>query len=110
MTENLTPIPTPSAQLWRQLRLQYLPVLVFIAGLVAAFLLWTRWVSPPTLVAEAESIRTELRSAHAGLLTDLSVDLLQPVKAGQTIGRVVASDPKVLDASLAVIRAEIDVL
>jgi multidrug resistance efflux pump len=110
MSDNLPPIPTPSAQLWRQLRLQYLPALVFVAGLVAAFFLWTRWVAPPTLVAEVETVRTELRSAHTGLLTELTVDLLQPVKAGQTVGRVVASDPKVLDASLAVIRAEIEVL
>lgn len=110
MSENLTPIPTPSAQLWRQLRLQYLPVVVFVLGLIAVFVLWTRWVAPPTLVGEAESVRTELRSAHAGMLADLSVDLLQSVKAGQVIGRVIAHDPRILAASLAVIRAEIEVL
>ena len=110
MSENLTPIPTPPAQIWRQLRLQYLPVVVFAAGLFAAFLLWTRWVAPPTLVGEAEAVRTELRSSQTGLLAELSVDLLQPVKAGQAVGRVIASDPRILDASLAVIRAEIEVL
>ncbi len=110
MSERLSPIPTPSTQLWRQLRLQYLPVVVFVAGIVGAFLLWTRWVAPPTLVGEAEAVRTELRSAQTGTLTGLEVDVLQAVKAGQPLGRVLVSDPKVLDASLAVIRAEIEVL
>lgn len=110
MSERLSPIPTPASQLWRQLRLQYLPVVIYIAGLVGAFLLWTHWVAPPTLVGEAEAVRTELRAAQSGLLADLNVELLQPVKAGQRIGRVIVNDPKVLEASLAVIRAETEVL
>lgn len=110
MSERLSPIPTPASQLWRQLRLQYLPVVIYIAGLVGAYLLWTHWVAPPTLVGEAEAVRTELRAAQSGMLADLNVELLQPVKAGQRIGRVIVNDPKVLEASLAVIRAETEVL
>jgi multidrug resistance efflux pump len=110
MSERLPPIPTPSSQLWRQVRLQYLPVLVFVIGLVAAGVLWTQWVAPPTLIGEAEVVRAELRSTQNGMLAELNVDLLQSVKAGQAVGRVIVSDPKVLDASLAVIRAEIEVL
>src|SRR5688572_11404774 len=110
MSERLPPIPTPSSQLWRQLRLQYLPVVIFVAGLAAAALLWTQWVAPPTLVGEAEAIRTELRAGQAGMLAELNTDMLEPVKAGQTIGRVIITESKTLDASLAVIRAEIEVL
>jgi multidrug resistance efflux pump len=110
MSERLPPVPTPSSQLWRQLRLQYLPVLIFALGVAAATVLWTQWVAPPTLIGEAEAVRTEVRSTQSGMLADLDVDLLQPVKAGQVIGRVIVNDPKVLEASLAVIRAEIEVL
>jgi HlyD family secretion protein len=110
MSERLPPIPTPSSQLWRQLRLQYLPVLIFVAGIAAAVVLWTQWVAPPTLVGEAESIRTELRAGHAGMLAELNIDLLQTVTAGQQIGRVIVNDAKLVEANLAVIRAEIDVL
>src|SRR5436190_20917088 len=99
MSDRLPPIPTPSAQVWRQLRLQYLPVVVFVAGLAAATLIWTRWVAPPTLIAEAEAIRTEVRAAAAGTLGGPAVELLQPVKAGQIVGHV-AGSPKVLEASL----------
>ena len=110
MRDRLTPIPTPPAQLLRQLRLQYLPVVVFVAGLMAAAVIWTRWVAPPTMVGEAEAVRTELRSAKAGTVVELAVDVLQPVTAGQILGRVVLNEPQVLEASLAVIRAEMEVL
>ncbi len=110
MSERLRPIPTPPSQLWRQVRLQYLPVLVFVLGLVSAALIWNHWVAPPTLVGEAEAIRTELRSSQAGRLVGLEVDLLQPVTAGQTIGRVIVNEPSILEASLALVRAEIDMM
>jgi HlyD family secretion protein len=110
MSERLPPIPTPSSQLWRQLRLQYLPVVIFLAGLAAAALLWTQWVAPPTLVGEVEAVRTELRAGQAGMLADLRIDMLQSVTAGQTLGHIVVTNAKLLDASLAVIRAEIEVL
>ena len=109
MSERLRPIPTPPAQLWRQLRLQYLPVVVFVAGLVAAAVIWTRWVAPPTLVGEAEAVRVDVRPPVAGALTKLTVELLQPVKAGQVIGEVAAST-QILEASLAMIRAEIELM
>ncbi len=109
MSPRLTPIPTPPAQLWRQLRLQYLPVVVFVAGLVAAVVLWSRWVAPPTLVGEAEAVRTEVRSPATGAVIKLGVDVLQPVKAGQVLGEV-AGNPQVLAASVAVIRAEIEMI
>jgi multidrug resistance efflux pump len=109
MSERLPPIPTPPAQLWRQLRLQYLPVVVFVAGLLAAAVIWTRWVAPPTLVGEAEAVRADVRSTLPGQVVSLNVELLQAVKAGDVIGQV-AGDPKILEASLAVVRAEIELM
>lgn len=110
MSDRLPPIPTPAGQIWRQIRLQYLPIAMFGLGLVGAATLWTQWVAPPTLVGEAEAIRAELRSAQPGTLARLDVDLLQAVTAGQVLGYIHISRPEVLDASLAMIRAEIDVM
>lgn len=110
MSERLTPIPTPPSQLWRAVRLQYVPIIVFVLGLAAAAIIWARWVAPPTLVGEAEAIRTELRSAQAGRIVDLKPDILQPVKAGDVVGHVLVNEPRLLDASLAVVRAEMEVL
>lgn len=110
MSDRLPPIPTPASQFWRNIRLQYVPVLVFLLGLVAAIVIWTEWVAPPTLVGEAEAVRTELRSAQSGRIIELKRDVLQPVKAGDVIGQVMVNEPRLLEASLAVIRAEMEVL
>ncbi|MES2697296.1 MAG: hypothetical protein V4773_27775 [Verrucomicrobiota bacterium] len=110
MSDRLPPIPTPRSQIWRQIRLQYIPVIVFFIGLAAAAFIWSRWVAPPTLVGEAEAIRAELRSAQSGRIVELKVDLLQPVKAGDVIGHVLLNEPGVIASSLAVIRAEMEVL
>lgn len=110
MSQSLSPIPTPPALLWRQLRLQYLPVVVFVAGLVAAIVIWTRWVSPASAVGEVEAIRTDVRSVRAGALAGAKMTLLQQVRAGETIGQVVIADPHMIEASLAVARAEIEAI
>ncbi len=110
MSDRLTPIPTPPAQLWRQVRLQYIPVVIFIAGVAAAAFLWIHWVAPPTFVGEAEALRAELRSSQAGALAGLELSVLQPVTAGQLIGHVVVNDPRLLESSLAALRAEIEMI
>ncbi len=110
MSQDLPPIPTPPALLWRQVRLRYLPFVVYLAGIGAAALLWTRWVAPPTLVGEIEALRSELRSGQSGALVGLQVDVLQSVAAGQVLGHVQVQDPRLLAATLDVVRAEIDVL
>lgn len=110
MSEPLPPIPSPPSHLRRQLRLQYLPVVIFVAGVAAAAVIWSQWVAPPTLVGEAESIRTEVRSTRAGTLANVTAKLLQPVRAGDTIAQVITTDARVVEASLAVIRAELDII
>jgi len=110
MNDRLPSIPTPPAQRWRLARQQYLPGATFLVAFLAAATLWTQWVAPPTMVGEAETIRTEVRSVQPGTLAQLDVDLLQPVSAGQTLGYVFVSRPEVLEASLALIRAEIELM
>jgi multidrug resistance efflux pump len=106
----LTPIPTPPAQRWREVRLLYLPRTVFVLGVIAAAVLWTRWVAPATLVAEADIVQADVRSVTAGVLVDLKVSMLQTVRAGEVIGHVATANPRLLDATLAVIRAEVGML
>ncbi|MEY2878334.1 MAG: hypothetical protein RLZZ15_714 [Verrucomicrobiota bacterium] len=103
----LGPIPTPPSQRWKEIRLLYLPRVVFILGVIAAVLIWSRWVAPATLVAEAEVTHAEIRAPQAGVLAGLTVDTLKPVRAGEIIGRVAPANPGLLDANLGVIRAEL---
>lgn len=110
MNDRLPPIATPTARRWRAIRLQYLPFIVFLLGVGAAAVIWTRWVAPPTLVGEAEAVRTEVRSAEPGRIVGLEVDIMQPVKSGQILGHILISEPRVLEASLATLRAEIELM
>ncbi|MBI5693298.1 MAG: hypothetical protein HZC55_24735 [Verrucomicrobia bacterium] len=106
----LPPIPVPPAQRWREVRLLYLPRTVFALGVVGVVLLWSRWVAPATIVAEAEAVQAEVRSAQAGTLLGLKVAAFQEVQANEVLGHVATVDPKLLEATLAVIRAEVGML
>src|SRR4051812_33109858 len=106
----LTLIPTPPAQRWREVRLLYLPRGVFICGVLLVAWMWREAVAPSSMVAEAEVVGSELRTSQAGVIASLKVTLNQPVHAGETVGFVSAANPRLLDASLAVIRAEVGML
>ncbi len=108
MNHDLPPISSPPAQRWREFRIRYLPAVVFAAGVLVAALLWSRWVAPATLLAEAEAVQADVRCAQPGVLTGLKVSLLQPVAAGDIVGYVATAEPRVVEANLAMIRAEIE--
>ena len=99
--DPLPPIPTPRAQRWREFRIQVLPLIVFVAVVAVVVMLWTKFVQPVGVVGEVEAIRADVTSLQDGLLTELNVDLLQPVKAGQVLGYVRVKSPESLRTELA---------
>jgi len=106
----LGPIPTPPAQRWREVRLVYLPRTVFVVGVVVAAWLWSSWVAPATMIAEADVTQVDVRSAQAGVVAALTTDLLKPVHRGDVLARIAPVNPQLLDATLAVIRADVAML
>jgi multidrug resistance efflux pump len=110
MDAPLPLIPTPAAHGWRRVRQHFLPGIVFAAGVAATVVVWSRWVAPAAMLGEVEIIRAEVRPVQAGVLGEVAVRLLQPVRAGDVLARLAVAEPQVLDASLAVIRAEIEVM
>ena len=107
---SLPTIPTPPGRRWKDFRLQCLPILAFAAVAAAIFYLWNRNLGPSSFVGEVEAVRQNVASPKPGQLADLGVDPFQPVKAGDVLARVITTDPKVIEASLAVIRAEVGLL
>src|ERR1041384_7108809 len=103
--EPLQPIPIPFAQTVRPPRSRLLPLAVFaiVFSIVAA--LWKNNVAAPTFVGQAEALLAEVSSQKPGVVAGLNVTRLQPVRAGQVIGHVLIADPKLIEASLAVIRS-----
>ena len=107
---NLSPIPTPPAQRWREVRLLYLPRVMFIAATLLVAWMWSGAVAPSSIVAEASIVGADLRANQAGVIASLKVSLGQAVRAGEVVGHVAAANPRLLDSTLAVIRAEVGML
>lgn len=107
---SLEPIPTSATVRTREFRSRILPKLIFGIVLLVIVVLWWLYLSAPVLVGQVEPITTYVNSPKAGILQELKLIRLQRVKAGDPIAIVTTTDPKVAQASLAVIRAEIELL
>jgi multidrug resistance efflux pump len=108
--QSPAPIPIPLAQRWQDARERLVPFLVFGISLCVIGVLWRNHVAAPTLVGQAEPVLADVTSQKPGMLTSLNVVRFQKVKAGEPIGLVMLAEPRLLESSLAVIRAEIDML
>jgi HlyD family secretion protein len=89
-------------------RLRVVPALLFIALLFVMAQLWKKYASAPTLVGQAEVVPANVSCYKPGMLAQLFVNRFQTVKAGDAVGQVLVTDPKILASSLAVIQAEIE--
>jgi multidrug resistance efflux pump len=68
--------------------------------------MWSRYVEPPAIVGEVESIHAEIISTVAGTLQTLKVDRLETVTNGQPLAVVTVLDPDQLNAELAAAEAD----
>jgi len=107
---DLTPIPLPAAQRWREFRVRTIPLAVFVATLAGAVLIWRQQLPTTALVGEVEPVTTHVSSPKSGVLANLNVSLLQQVRAEDPIAQVITTDSRVLQSSLAVILAEVQLM
>ena len=84
--------------------------IVFISAVLGIGLLWKDYVAAPTMVGQAEPILAQVSCFKPGVLAEFTVTRFQKVKAGDPLGLVMVTDPRILTSSLAVIQAEIDLL
>ena len=108
--EQTTLIPIPRRERWRDVRIAYLPVITFGLVLVAIVWMWIRYVHPPYLVGEVESVRANVVSILAGTVQELKVERLQKVTNGQDLVTIALTDPEVLKAELAAIEADLKLM
>lgn len=109
-SQTLPPIPVPVAQRLRDARTRLLPIFVMVSALAAIAGLWRNHVAAPTMVGQAQGDLATISSPKSGMLTALHVARFQKVHAGDLLGHVMVADPRLLETSLAVIRAEIEAL
>lgn len=95
---------------WREFRIRVLPLLVFVGTLAAAMVFWRQQVPANALMGEVEPVTANVSSPKSGVLANLTISRLQLVKAGDQIAQVITTDPRVLQSSLAVILAEIQLM
>jgi multidrug resistance efflux pump len=109
MTEPAsTPIPIPWSHRWHDVRVHYVPTILFVGVVFFLVLMWKNYAAAPTLTGQAEVVPANISSYKPGMLAQLNVNRFQKVKAGDTVGQVLVTDPKILASSLAVIQAEIE--
>lgn len=102
------PIPIPFRQRWQAFRVLAIPVVIFAAALVAVVLLWHEQAAPRAIPGEVEAFASELTSPGSGTLVQFQVSRFQEVEGGAVLGQVLTTPPDVLHASLAVLKAEIE--
>lgn len=107
---DLKPIPIPPAQRLRHAKMTLLPTVVFLGSLVVIAFLWKDRINAPTMVGQADEVLSNVSSHQAGVVAGLRVGRFQKVRAGEPLANVLIADPKLVEASLAVIRSELDVL
>jgi multidrug resistance efflux pump len=100
-SQDLTPIPIPPRQRWREFRIAYLPPLTFVALICIISWMWSNYVQPSAIIGEVEMVRANIISTADGMVLDLGVDYLQPVTNGQVLGVVARLDADQLKAELA---------
>ncbi|HXU78063.1 MAG TPA: hypothetical protein VN794_15935 [Methylomirabilota bacterium] len=105
--EPLTPVPTPTALRWREFRVRFLPVLVFIFACGTVGIIWKQSLSAPMLVGAVEIRSARVIVPYAGKILQLNVDNFQVVTQGTAVAVLVPNDPR---AALDVIQSELDIL
>lgn len=104
------PIPTPWVLRWREFEVRLLPILVFTATSIAVVVLWTRYAAAPMMVGQAEGNLVVVSSTKPGMLTQVRVERFKDVLAGAPVADVIIADPRLVESSLAVIRAQVDLI
>jgi multidrug resistance efflux pump len=103
-------IPIPRSQHWKEFRLRALPGVVFLLTGAVVFQLWSERVTHSNMTGVVVGLAAEIRSPASGYLTQLEVSRFQQVRAGDVIGTVITTDPRLLEARLAVVLAEVELL
>jgi multidrug resistance efflux pump len=103
-------IKIPPALLWREIRIRVVPVLTFVASLVATIVLWRQQAPATTLLGEAEATTARVVTAKQGIVAHLNLHRWDTVNAGQALGEIITTEPEMVRASLAVIQAEMDLI
>lgn len=87
-----------------------LPLVVFLSASVLAGYLWNQNMGLPVALGEVEGTVAEVASPEPGAVAQMKVDLYQSVELDQPLAIIQAARPEVITNTLALIRAETELL
>lgn len=105
--QDLTPIPIPPRQRWREFRVAYLPPITFLFLIAIICWMWMTYVEPGAIIGEVETIHANMVSSLAGTIEDLKVDQLQTVTNGQELAVIFTLDADQLRTELAAAESDL---
>jgi multidrug resistance efflux pump len=103
--KDLTPIPIPARQQWREFRVLVLPIITFSMLVTMIGWLWVRYVAPSNMIGEVETKRAGIISTVAGVVRELKVDRLASVTNGQELAVIEVCDADQLHAQIAAVES-----
>ncbi len=104
--EPLPPIPIPPSQVWKDLRIQVLPVIVFGAAIFGVSVIWQNQLAAPTTAGQVETFQAQVTSPQPGKILLLNVSRFHWVKKGDLVATMLPTEPR---NELATIQAELDI-
>ncbi len=110
MTQYNEKIPIPASLRWREVRVRVFPILTFllVAGVVAW--LWRDRMDATNMIGHVVGKEAMVRSPQAGSLAHLTASPFDVVQAGDVVARLVTTDPKIVQAEMAVVLAQIELM
>ena len=110
MQKKYTPVPIPLKQRLREIRVRAVPLAVFLMVGVAVFFLWENQVSSPAMIGEVVGDRSTVASPANGILINFYYKDFDRIEEGQLIGQIYRQDTLYVNAQLALLRAESDMI
>ncbi len=110
MSQYNEKIPIPAKLRWREIRVRIFPLLIFVIVAGVVMWLWQDRVDATNMIGRVVGKQAEVRSPQAGSLADMTVSAFDSVRAGDVIARLVTTDPQLMQAELAVVLAQIELI
>ncbi|MDI6401154.1 hypothetical protein QLX67_04045 [Balneolaceae bacterium ANBcel3] len=107
---NTEKIPIPAHLKWKEFRIRILPFIVFLGVASVVAWLWKEQTDAATMTGRVVGVQAEVRSPQPGLVSEVLVQPFDFIATGDPIGRVITTDPKIIEAELAVVLAEIELI
>ena len=82
--DPLPPIPIPRAQRWREFRIQFLPIIVFVGILTAIAIMWKTFIQPPGVIDEIQAVKAKVTGPE-GAIGELRMERTQSATNGPAL-------------------------